>query len=275
MLSHNLSSHPRITIFPHSPSARHYHSDLSLWLSVDPMSDKYPSTSPYAYCGNNPVVLKDPNGQTFVVADNEESHKDILSIVEKRHQDRVIFEKDGTVSVNRDGLSDAAFQDDIGLSLINDMSISDKKYYYETSDIALCCNSDGGRITLPTYAKKYGGIVNASRYGLDSERGHTQLPMEGFDGQVVVTKSGQFVLRGDARKNIIFHELEENYLRTDRNMNYWGPKGVGAHETAADIEFQGWGSLGGWATYKEPSLRKEDFEIIYPRKNNYLKNGTY
>ena len=43
--------------------ARHYNSSLSIWLSVDPMSDKYPSMSPYAYCANNPAVLKDPNGE--------------------------------------------------------------------------------------------------------------------------------------------------------------------------------------------------------------------
>ena len=45
------------------PYKRHYNSDLSIWLSVDPMSDKYPSTSPYTYCGNNPVRLVDPNGE--------------------------------------------------------------------------------------------------------------------------------------------------------------------------------------------------------------------
>ena len=42
--------------------SRYYSSDLSVWLSVDPMSDKYPSTSPYAYCRNNPIILVDPNG---------------------------------------------------------------------------------------------------------------------------------------------------------------------------------------------------------------------
>ena len=42
--------------------ARYYSSELSIWLSVDPMSGVYPSTSPYAYCRNNPVVLIDPNG---------------------------------------------------------------------------------------------------------------------------------------------------------------------------------------------------------------------
>ena len=45
------------------PCTWHYNSDLSIWLSVDPMSDKYPSTSPYAYCANNPVKLVDPDGR--------------------------------------------------------------------------------------------------------------------------------------------------------------------------------------------------------------------
>jgi len=43
--------------------SRYYSSDLSIWLSVDPMSAKYPSLSPYTYCANNPVKLVDPNGE--------------------------------------------------------------------------------------------------------------------------------------------------------------------------------------------------------------------
>ena len=43
--------------------ARYYSSELSIWLSVDPMSDKYPSLSPYVYCADNPVKLVDPNGE--------------------------------------------------------------------------------------------------------------------------------------------------------------------------------------------------------------------
>ncbi|PLX07108.1 MAG: hypothetical protein C0596_13360 [Marinilabiliales bacterium] len=45
--------------------ARYYDSDLSNWLSVDPLSDKYPSLSPYVYCANNPVVLVDPDGMSI------------------------------------------------------------------------------------------------------------------------------------------------------------------------------------------------------------------
>ena len=34
-----------------------------MWLSVDPMADKYPSISPYAYCAWNPIKLVDPDGR--------------------------------------------------------------------------------------------------------------------------------------------------------------------------------------------------------------------
>ena len=44
--------------------ARYYDCDPSgLFLSVDPMSDKYQSVSPYAYCAWNPVKLVDPDGE--------------------------------------------------------------------------------------------------------------------------------------------------------------------------------------------------------------------
>jgi len=42
--------------------ARYYDSDLSVWLSVDPLADKYPSMSPYMYVAGNPVMLVDPDG---------------------------------------------------------------------------------------------------------------------------------------------------------------------------------------------------------------------
>ena len=48
--------------------ARYYDSGLSIWLSVDPMSDKYPSMSPYNYCANNPVILVDPDGEEIYVS---------------------------------------------------------------------------------------------------------------------------------------------------------------------------------------------------------------
>ncbi len=41
------------------------HELMTMWLSVDPMADKYPSISPYAYCAWNPVRLIDPDGNDW------------------------------------------------------------------------------------------------------------------------------------------------------------------------------------------------------------------
>ena len=41
---------------------------MTMWLSVDPMADKYPSISPYAYCAWNPVKLVDPDGNEIHIS---------------------------------------------------------------------------------------------------------------------------------------------------------------------------------------------------------------
>ncbi len=43
------------------------HELMTMWLSVDPMADKYPSISPYAYCNWNPVKLVDPDGREVYI----------------------------------------------------------------------------------------------------------------------------------------------------------------------------------------------------------------
>lgn len=48
----------------HYYGARYYWNEvLTGWLSVDPMMDKYPNISPYAYCAWNPIKLVDPDGR--------------------------------------------------------------------------------------------------------------------------------------------------------------------------------------------------------------------
>ncbi|WPO81575.1 RHS repeat-associated core domain-containing protein [Chryseobacterium sp. JJR-5R] len=42
--------------------ARYYNPKWSQWYGVDPLAEKMPSWSPYAYCGNNPINYIDPDG---------------------------------------------------------------------------------------------------------------------------------------------------------------------------------------------------------------------
>src|SRR5699024_2105047 len=47
--------------------ARYYNPKWSIWLSVDPLAEKYPGWSPYNYTLQNPVKLVDPDGRSVDV----------------------------------------------------------------------------------------------------------------------------------------------------------------------------------------------------------------
>ena len=96
----NPSPHLRITASSPPPTARHYNSDLSIWLSVDPMSDKYPGVSPYAYCGNNPVVLKDPNGrEVWILANDIETRIAAFKSLQNGTHLLLEMDDDGKISI--------------------------------------------------------------------------------------------------------------------------------------------------------------------------------
>ncbi|HEV2479709.1 MAG TPA: RHS repeat-associated core domain-containing protein, partial [Puia sp.] len=45
--------------------ARYYDPRTSIWQSVDPMADKYASSSPYDFTGDNPITRIDPSGKNW------------------------------------------------------------------------------------------------------------------------------------------------------------------------------------------------------------------
>ncbi|MDR2206161.1 MAG: hypothetical protein LBE36_08415 [Flavobacteriaceae bacterium] len=50
--------------------ARYYDPRTSIWLSVDPLAEKYPNVGAYVYTMNNPVMLIDPDGMDWVESKN-------------------------------------------------------------------------------------------------------------------------------------------------------------------------------------------------------------
>lgn len=57
--------------------ARYYDPKVSRFMSVDPMAEKYPSLSPYAYLVNNPINNIDTDGRYIVLASFAEKYKAI------------------------------------------------------------------------------------------------------------------------------------------------------------------------------------------------------
>ena len=166
--------------------ARYYNSDLSVWLSVDPMSDKYPSTTPYAYCRNNPVILYDPNGMFDDWVEDRNGHvywDENATSQETTKQGETYLGKEGQRSIgndvwnyNSDGttdeqrpviISESNHCDDDNNSMqsngerLNDISFGTA---LETGMISEACNSAAGASASASEAKigqvfKIGGKV--------------------------------------------------------------------------------------------------------------------
>jgi hypothetical protein len=73
--------------------ARYYDPRTSVWLGVDPMSDKYPSLSPFAYCADNPIMLIDPDGRDWAEVETS-SGKDVKKEIQW-FDSKKAFEKSG------------------------------------------------------------------------------------------------------------------------------------------------------------------------------------
>ena len=86
----------------HYYGARYYWSEvLTSWLSVDPLTDKFPSVSGYSYCINNPVILIDPDGNSPI--------KGITSAIKIAKKAYNIYKKTGKLTpkaLKKAGLED-------------------------------------------------------------------------------------------------------------------------------------------------------------------------
>ena len=102
--------------------ARYYDSDLMTgWLSVDPMADKYPSLSPYAYCAWNPVKLVDPDGEEiWIVGDDGTKIKYKANMTSSHIKDKVLSQQ---IQILND-----MYSVEIGSEVLNTLISSSTKY---------------------------------------------------------------------------------------------------------------------------------------------------
>ena len=208
----------------------------------DPRGSAWESS--YSTFGRNPIWFSDPFGDTLKLPTDPNtlpnSIKDIQSLVDAKNQQYLQI-NGNNVSVQ--GANAAILASDGGLALINSLSTSSKNILYEASDYALGNDEQGNKIagTVGPNDGNGHGIINASNGGKDSKGKHENRPKDGFDGQVVINPgmqqteqdaSGAVVPK--SRASIVFHELAENYERTNNNVNYNGAHG--AHQRAINRE---------------------------------------
>ena len=82
--------------------ARYYDPRISIFVSVDPLAEKYPAMNPFAYTDNNPINAIDPDGRDKIFINSSGS---IIKIVNDGKKDIVIIDHNG----NRNSLSSYKF----------------------------------------------------------------------------------------------------------------------------------------------------------------------
>lgn len=96
--------------------ARHLSPDLRSWMVPDPMSEKYYGISPYSYCGGNPVMFVDPDGEAWRLiiseetgrasgyewVDESEAYDDDGNLLDGLYHQAIYFSDNGTY--NRNGV---------------------------------------------------------------------------------------------------------------------------------------------------------------------------
>ncbi|NLL28657.1 MAG: RHS repeat-associated core domain-containing protein [Bacteroidales bacterium] len=160
--------------------ARYYVDYMYVWLSVDPMSDKYPSTSPYMYCLGNPVKLVDPDGMEF----NDPDDLAKAQASQKAARNRIITlrtEIDGLKSakdIDKKAIKDKETQIDILNTHIFNIQemIDNKDWKFKYKEI------DGNPLTAGTYYEN--GVVvmeideNADKQAHEGTNSHQHINCE-------------------------------------------------------------------------------------------------
>jgi len=160
--------------------AKYYEPRVSLWLSADPMQEKYPNISPYAYCANNPINAIDPDGRDWY-ADKEGKYQYNPNLTAK-NQSSILAEGEKYVGVtarinDSKGNMFANFRADGSIMFANESAAYARMIdrTNQTTEESMAVLTDKGTLVLPDY-KNHSTInysrVDPSDYGYSFNKGN-------------------------------------------------------------------------------------------------------
>ncbi len=213
--------------------ARYYSGDIGRFLRPDPIvlhDLTNPQTlNPYVYCANNPLRYLDPDGLDMVgIGEDRQQDLDDLSLVAGEDADRLSFDKDDKLVINKEGYKGGNKGLDFLIKIVESKKIygygADKTNIINKKNIDLKGRIVKGAIKSLSTTHRYKGM------GILERTMPHENPPKGFDGIVKISVQAGFETAKGVpvdRWQVIGHEIVENYYRTDGGMNYFD-----AHDAA-------------------------------------------
>ena len=220
------------------------HELMTMWLSVDPMADKYPGISPYAYCAWNPVKLVDPDGREIKFDPESEE------IVQK-FEERIENKKTETTCT-----PEARAEYDAALAEIKKLRGSDQMYHIEQGSSGNYSYSGGTSYDLGN------NRVSITYNGSDASLAHELKHAYQFE-----TGKLSFLTSTGASWDAVLYDVTDEYDAFERARAFGGEKVTMdylEHRYKAPIH----DSDGYFYPFKNPPEKpKENDHNIYRGKN--------
>ncbi len=206
--------------------ARYYDPRTSVWQSVDPLSDKYPSISAYQYTGNNPITYIDPNG------------KEIIGVTYDKTTGKYSYSEEA-IKNGTNKYIEARTQTDRGRNAISGLMKSKTKYSIYVTDKILVTDAGDGKYGLS------GGEADIKTSTLVVSTNTTSYDAINGTVKAVALKDGKLVDVDINQANLVkpLDDPESDYARAyknsgmeefEKNNPYRDDKerinGTGAHE---------------------------------------------
>ena len=130
--------------------ARYYEPRLSLWMSTDPMQERYPNINSYCYTSNNPIKFIDPDGEKLVLAGSRQDRMKVLKFLQRLTNDNLfVNRKTGEVTIGGKRWSNRNKNLKTGTSLLRDV-INNK----HTTTIYQNADDERSATTLEKWGRK-------------------------------------------------------------------------------------------------------------------------
>ena len=180
--------------------ARVYSPTIRQWLSPDPLADKYPDISPYAFCNNDPVNRVDPQGDSIAVLKKDKGEHIALLIQHEKDDGSMVWKY---YSVNGDNVyfshrhTGGRYYDNLGaieFNSVQEFLDSDYNNIGSKSDESVAGYVFNEAYILPTDEQHYQDLLAEVAFEQASNQPYSLNPLSpnhcGTAVQKALTKAG-------------------------------------------------------------------------------------